>query len=43
MCTIHQPPASGFAGFDSCMVLSMGRVAYFGKADRLHGELGAPA
>ena len=32
VCTIHQPPASVFAGFDNCMVLSMGRVAYFGKA-----------
>ena len=35
VCTIHQPPASVFAGFDSCMVLSMGRVAYFGKADSM--------
>jgi ABC-type multidrug transport system ATPase subunit len=35
VCTIHQPPASVFAGFDNCMVLSMGRVAYFGKADSM--------
>ena len=34
-CTIHQPPASVFAGFDNCMVLSMGRVAYFGKAESM--------
>ena len=34
VCTIHQPPASVFAGFDNVMVLSMGRVAYFGKAAR---------
>ena len=35
VCTIHQPPASVFAGFDNCMLLSMGRVAYFGKADSM--------
>jgi len=32
VCTIHQPPASVFAGFDNAMILSMGRIAYFGKA-----------
>ena len=32
VCTIHQPPASVFAGFDNNLILSMGRVAYFGKA-----------
>lgn len=32
VCTIHQPPASVFAGFDSMMLLSLGRVAYCGKA-----------
>ena len=32
VCTIHQPPASVFAGFDNCMVLAMGRVAYSGAA-----------
>lgn len=35
LCTIHQPPASVFADFDNAMVLSMGRVAYFGKAARM--------
>jgi len=35
VCTIHQPPASVFAGFDNCMILSMGRVAYFGKAQAM--------
>ena len=35
ICTIHQPPASVFAGFDNTMILSMGRIAYFGKADKL--------
>ena len=35
VCTIHQPPASVFAGFDNAMILSMGRVAYFGKAAKL--------
>jgi len=45
VCTIHQPPASVFAGFDNTMILSMGRVAYFGKATKM-GEylasIGAP-
>ena len=31
VCTIHQPPASVFAGFDNVMVLSMGRVAISAK------------
>ena len=35
VCTIHQPPASVFADFDNAMVLSMGRVAYFGKAAKM--------
>ena len=35
VCTIHQPPASVFAGFDNTMILSMGRVAYFGKAAKM--------
>ena len=35
LCTIHQPPAAVFAGFDNAMVLSMGRVAYFGKASKM--------
>jgi len=38
-CTIHQPPASVFAGFDNVMVLSMGRVAYFGKAAKMAAYL----
>ena len=46
VCTIHQPPASIFAGFDNAMVLSMGRVAYFGKAKKMGAylaEIGSPA
>jgi ABC-type multidrug transport system ATPase subunit len=39
VCTIHQPPASVFAGFDNTMVLSMGRVAYFGKAKKMGAYL----
>ena len=39
VCTIHQPPASVFAGFDNVMVLSMGRVAYFGKAAKMNEYL----
>jgi len=39
-CTIHQPPASVFADFDNTMILSMGRVAYFGKAHLLGEYLG---
>jgi len=35
VCTIHQPPASVFADFDNCMILSMGRMAYFGKAAKM--------
>mmetsp|Transcript_56160 Transcript_56160/g.111487 ORF Transcript_56160/g.111487 Transcript_56160/m.111487 type:complete len:1121 (-) Transcript_56160:482-3844(-) len=35
VCTIHQPPASVFAGFDTAMILSMGRVAYFGNAQAM--------
>ena len=32
LCTIHQPPASVFAGFDDNLVLASGRIAYFGPA-----------
>ena len=39
VCTIHQPPASVFADFDNTMVLSMGRVAYFGKAEKMGAYL----
>jgi len=35
VCTIHQPPASVFAGFDNTLILSMGRVAYFGSAAKM--------
>lgn len=35
VCTIHQPPASVFAGFDNTMVLSLGKIAYFGKASAM--------
>lgn len=45
VCTIHQPPASVFAGFDNTMILSMGRVAYFGKASKMGAylaEIGSP-
>jgi ABC-type multidrug transport system ATPase subunit len=41
VCTIHQPPASVFAGFDNTMILSMGRVAYFGKATKMGEYLAA--
>jgi len=39
VCTIHQPPASVFAGFDSTMVLSLGKIAYFGKASAMGAYL----
>ena len=44
---VHDPPtpASIFAGFDNAMVLSMGRVAYFGKAKKMGAylaEIGSP-
>jgi len=32
LCTIHQPPASVFAGFDNTLILASGRIAYFGAA-----------
>lgn len=35
LCTIHQPPASVFAGFDNALVLASGRVAYFGAASAM--------
>ena len=33
MCTIHQPSAAVFAGFNQVLVLSEGRVAYCGTRD----------
>ena len=35
VCTIHQPSASVFAGFDDTLILASGRVAYFGPAARM--------
>jgi len=32
LCTVHQPSASVYAGFDDVLVMSQGRVAYFGPA-----------
>lgn len=43
--TIHQPSAKVYAGFDMCMVLSCGEVAYNGPAstlDRYLVEIGHP-
>jgi ABC-type multidrug transport system ATPase subunit len=41
LCTIHQPSASVFAGFDECLILSSGRIAYLGVAARLSAHLDA--
>ena len=35
LCTIHQPPASVFAGFDDNLILASGRIAYFGAAAKM--------
>jgi len=35
LCTIHQPSASVFAGFDNVLVLSGGRTVYFGETANL--------
>jgi len=35
LCTIHQPSASVYEGFDDVLVLAAGRVAYFGAAAQM--------
>jgi ABC-type multidrug transport system ATPase subunit len=35
VCTIHQPPAAVFKGFDDLIVLASGRTAYFGAAEKM--------
>ena len=35
LCTIHQPPASVFNGFDNALILASGRIAYFGAAKEM--------
>ena len=39
LCTIHQPPASVFAGFDNTLILSEAQTAYFGAASDLGAHL----
>ena len=39
LCTIHQPPASVYAGFDNTLILSEAQVAYFGPAADLGSYL----
>jgi len=39
VCTIHQPSASVFEGFDDTLILSGGRIAYFGPAAELSAHL----
>ena len=41
LCTIHQPSSKVYNGFDGCMVLSNGRVAYNGAADSMAKYLSA--
>ena len=45
ICTIHQPSAAVYAGFDQCLVLSEGRTAFCGTAKDLpehFGKVGLP-
>lgn len=45
ICTVHQPSANVFAGFDQTLILADGRVAYSGSATRLAeymAEIGRP-
>uniref|UniRef100_A0A7S0ZUN7 ABC transporter domain-containing protein n=1 Tax=Noctiluca scintillans TaxID=2966 RepID=A0A7S0ZUN7_NOCSC len=45
ICTVHQPSANVFAGFDQTLILADGRVAYSGSASRLAeymAEIGRP-
>jgi len=39
VCTIHQPSASVFEGFDDTLILSGGHIAYFGPAAQLAQHL----
>jgi ABC-type multidrug transport system ATPase subunit len=39
VCTIHQPSFSVFEGFDDTLILSGGRIAYFGPASDLSSHL----
>ena len=39
LCTIHQPSAAVFAGFDDTLILAEGRLAYFGPANKLKKHL----
>jgi len=41
LCTVHQPSAAVYQGFDDVLVLASGRVAYFGAAAELGNYLEA--
>ena len=41
LCTIHQPSAKVFEGFDKTLILSGGRLAYVGAASEMAGYLGS--
>jgi ABC-type multidrug transport system ATPase subunit len=41
ICTIHQPSAKVFEGFDQCMLLSEGRCAFKGPAADVEGYFGS--